>query len=182
MAAGTASPPKPALFVPYHDLRARRPARIRRAGRKSVAVSAARRRAENYSRAPDVPLAANRRSDRQTLAALLVPGVLALRRFARTRPSEGSRGQSRRPGHQAIEAVMDAATRTGAGRSTFFIRKYSIGDGDRSQPGKPLEHTARTAGSALVQQPPPAPDSGAGIAVTAGPSTTVSGGRNRRNH
>ena len=49
------------------------------------------------ARSPHVPLAANWRSHRQTLAALLVPDVLALRRLARTRLSAKCRNQTRQP-------------------------------------------------------------------------------------
>jgi hypothetical protein len=68
-----------------------------RARRKSVAVTKARKRAENYLLERRMFRAPNRRSHRQTLAPLLVPDVLALRRFARTRLSAQCRNQTRQP-------------------------------------------------------------------------------------
>jgi hypothetical protein len=69
-----------------------------RAGRKSAAVTKGPQEGRKLSaRAPHVPLASNRRSHRQTLAPLLVPGVLALRRLARTRLSAECGNQARQP-------------------------------------------------------------------------------------
>ena len=89
---------KPALFLPYHHLRARRTARIRTSrtqiGGRHQGPQEGRKLP---ARSPHVPLASNRRSHRQTLAPLLVPGVLALRRFARSRLSAECRNQTRQP-------------------------------------------------------------------------------------
>jgi hypothetical protein len=70
-----------------------------RARRKSAAVTKARKSRKLSARAPHVPLASNRRSHQQTLAPLLVPAVLALRRLAWTRLSAECRNQTRQP-HQ----------------------------------------------------------------------------------
>ena len=89
---------KPALFVPYHHLRARRTARIRTSRAQIGGRHQGPQEGRKLSaRAPHVPLASNRRSHRQTLAPLLVPDVLALRRLARTRLSAECRNQTRQP-------------------------------------------------------------------------------------
>ncbi len=123
-----------------------------RAGRKSAAITKARKRGENYllERA-HVPFASNWRSHQQTLAPLLVPHVLALRRLARTRLPAPRRNQSRQPSrgcHRSRNkappperplASQPSSSRTNPNRH-----------GDRCRKRQPMEHPARPPRSALV--------------------------------
>jgi len=60
------------------------PLEYERAGRKSAAVTKGPQNGRKLSaRTPPVPLASNWQSHRQTLAPVLIPDVLALRRLAR---------------------------------------------------------------------------------------------------
>jgi hypothetical protein len=70
---------KPAFFVPYHHLRARRVARLRTSRGQTGGRHQGPQGGRKLSvRAPHVPLASNRRSHRPALAPLFVSDVLAL--------------------------------------------------------------------------------------------------------
>jgi len=125
-----------------------------RAGRGSAALTKVRATAERVSpRAAHVSLAANRRSRRQTLAALLGPNVLALRCFARTRLSAGCGNQARQPGQGGHRSRDEAPSPEWAlAAEPSSSRTDSIRDGDRCRQGEPLEHASRVASPWLVPQ------------------------------